>query len=105
MTKDEAERLITSRLDNLSKKSYAFLQDLAVSKKHLTEEVKDSSGVEYQLDIHAFYDDKTKKTIRVLGSVFQIKEIAPWWLFWKNIDSSVANSDFIMKSDGSLVED
>jgi hypothetical protein len=104
MKHEAAQHLIQARIDQLSKLSYKDIQAL-IPQGHRTEESLGEDGLEYQIDIHAFYDDKRLGTIRVSGSAYEPKEHAPWWLFWKNIDSAVASSDFIMRPDGSLVED
>jgi hypothetical protein len=102
MKNEAAENLVKARLDELSKLPYPEVQTLM--QEHQTDEVKGGDGVEYQIDVRAFYDDKAQGTVRVTVSVFKPKEASPWWKFWKSVDSAVASDSFIMKSDGSFVE-
>jgi hypothetical protein len=68
--KEEARILIKSIVNKYEKLSYEELRTWAEEKKIKTEELNGPSGVEYQIELAATWDDKRKGTIRFSGAIY-----------------------------------
>lgn len=89
------KEVLTKRIDKLKNKSYRELSVLINSPLEVEELFIDNK--EYQLDVRVFYEDSKHGVIRVTVSVFEPKEQAPWWKFWRNIDSPILSDGFSTK--------
>jgi hypothetical protein len=93
MDKQEATLLLERSLHTIRKRSYADLKKMVESGAIETQEVVSDSGKSYQIEIQAFWDNKTRGNIRVCGAIDDggINAFVP------------VSSDFIMAPDGSFV--
>jgi hypothetical protein len=69
MDSAEARTILKSQLDRLRTKSYGEL--VALIGVHETTEVKGPSGVTYQVQLQAFWDDpkKPNQVLRIMGAI------------------------------------
>jgi hypothetical protein len=69
MDRAEARTILKSQLDRLRTKSYGEL--VALIGVHGTTEVKGPSGVTYQVQLQAFWDDpkKPNQVLRIMGGI------------------------------------
>ena len=84
-------KILDPIIEGYRRKNYSFWESHIGDQ--ITFEGKTDDGIEYQVEIEPFYDDKKKKTIRV---VFAIDD------GWLRAYFPVC-SDFIMAPDGSFV--
>lgn len=90
MDKIEARAVIAEEIRKLRERSYEELLEL---RSPVTDQVVARSGKTYQVERQAFWDDKRRKTLRVLVSV----DDGGWRSFFPLAD------DFIIAPDGSFV--
>lgn len=88
MDKDEARQVARERLEELRRQPYDELLEL-----HEHEERTGASGVEYQLEVRSFPDDKSSGNLRVTVAI----DDGGWRAFAPLSDS------FIVAPDGSFV--
>ena len=68
MNKQEAQKIIAEKLKPYREKPYSELIKM-IKQKPSTYELRGQSGVLYQIEIQAFWDDKPNGNIRVMGSI------------------------------------
>lgn len=68
MNKDEAKGIIQEELEPFRLKPYAELVLMIEGEPFVTERVG-PSGTRYQIEIEAFWDDKSGGDVRVIGSI------------------------------------
>ena len=68
MNKEEASQVIRAELEPLRVKPYLELIEM-IDAEPLTGDRTGASGGKYQIEIQAFWDDKPKGDIRVMGSI------------------------------------
>jgi len=90
---EEARRLLFVEEAKLRQLSYDDLQALDTP---IVRELVAESGNTYEIEIDTLWDDRRKKTLRVL------LHIEPWW-GWGWLIPKKLTTDFIMAPDGSLV--
>ena len=78
--------------------SYAKMQKLADKKFNDTVHPRSDA----QIGIDVFYDDKKLGNIRCMVALFVVETKPRWWKFW---DTAVHNEDFIIKPNGSFVNE
>jgi hypothetical protein len=67
MNKEEAKEILKIELEKFREKSYQELKnDLG---KPITYGIKTPNGVEYQVEIEIFWDDKPDNNLRVMGAI------------------------------------
>lgn len=90
MNKAEARQIMSDRVRELRTLSYERLLQLQSS---INEEIEGASGARYQLEVQAFWDDKSKKTLRIVTSIDDggLRAFAPM------------TESFIVAPDGSFV--
>ena len=96
----ELEKILAARVEELKSRKYSDLLNLTENQIE-TEEVL-VNNKEYQIDTKCFIEDKVHKVIRVTISIYESKELAPWWKFWENIDSPALSESFIVEDDKTL---
>jgi len=64
----DARAVLSQELARYRAKSYSELVRQLLGKQD-TYEVRSSSGVKYQLEIQAFWDDKPNDVLRVMGAI------------------------------------
>jgi len=91
MDKREAKEILAHKLKVYRKRSYDDLLYLLYTQD--TEEIKASSGVVYQLEFQAVWDDKEGGNLRVMGAIDDggFRAFVP------------LSDDFIIAPDGSFV--
>lgn len=67
MDEIEAKEILANKLEAYRKRSYDELQYLLHTQD--TEEIKASSGVVYQIEFQAVWDDKEGRNLRVIGAI------------------------------------
>ena len=90
MNKPEARQLLAAKLTELRRQSYS---DLLRFMEPEGLEVAGPSGVTYQLEVEAFWDDEPQRNLRVTVSI----DDGGWRAFIPLTD------DFIIAPDGSFV--
>ncbi len=100
--------LRTERLDELRHLGYKFLADAIRASSGSSAELElleaiNEEGKEFQIEVTAFWDDKPNKDIRVTADVLPVpmKPI----LGFIPIYISKAGDDFIIRPDGSFVDE
>lgn len=93
--KAEARRLAVDALDPLRALSYGELV-AEYLKRSDTVQVEGRDGVEYNLEVTAYWDDRKKRTLRVLACVDDGS------LRWGLFSTSVCE-DFIIGPDGAFI--
>ena len=93
MNKREAKSLLLSKLNTYRMKQYS--EFLPLMDEPDTFELNGESGVEYQIEIQAFWDDKKDGDIRVMGSIDNggLRALFPLC------------EDFIMSPNGEFVDE
>lgn len=91
MNRSEAKNIITKELVKYRSKSYKELSEM-IGKVPFSAEVNSEDGTWYQIEIEAFWDDKTHGDVRVMGSI----DDGTWSAFYPVTDS------FIKRPDGSF---
>jgi hypothetical protein len=91
MNTQEAQSLLSEYLAGYRNYSYDELQTRL--REIDTYQVNGESGVQYQVEIQVFWDDKLQQNIRVIGAI----DDGGWRAFLPLTDS------FIMAPDGSFV--
>jgi hypothetical protein len=86
----EARQLLAAKLAELRQLSYG---DLLRYREPVCVEVTGPSGVVYQVEVEAFWDDRKRRDLRVLASI----DDGGWRAFSPLCD------DFIIATDGSFV--
>ena len=86
----EARQLLAAKLAELRQLSYG---DLLRYREPVCVEVAGPSGVVYQVEVEAFWDDRKRRDLRVLASI----DDGGWRAFSPLCD------DFIVATDGSFV--
>ena len=79
MDKSEAKQLIAKELNEYRAKSYEeFI--LLIDKASVTYELKGANGVNYQIEIQAFWDNKKNGNVRVAGAIDDggLRALAPF---------------------------
>jgi hypothetical protein len=89
----EARGILAAELDQLKRRSYAELRQMAESRAVETREVTGPSGAWYQLEIQAVWDDRPGGCVRVLASIDD-----GGWRAWVPL-----TNDFIIAPDGSFL--
>lgn len=91
MNRFEAKRILVGELKRVRDRSYADLRRLIADQENY--EVKGSSGVPYQLEISAVWDDEPDQDLRVIVSIDDggLRAFCP------------LGSSFILAPDGSFV--
>lgn len=89
---DLEKSVLSDRINKL--KLYGYAELLSLIQHPIEVEEISINGKAYQIDTRCFFEDKANKTIRVTVSLFAPKEYAPWWKFWKNIDTAVISDSF-----------
>lgn len=69
MDKVEASKILSERLAEYRRQSYAELARLVAAKQIDTSEIPGPSGASYQLEVQFFWDDQPGGDVRVLGSI------------------------------------
>jgi hypothetical protein len=90
---EEARRLLFDEEGSLRQLSYDELQRLDTP---IVRELVGESGSTYEIEIETFWDDRRKKTLRVL------LHIEPWW-GWGWLIPKKLTTDFIIAPNGSFV--
>ena len=67
MRKEEAQTVLLNLLNKYRAKSYNDL--VCLLKKKVTSELTTDSGVKYQVEFQAVWDDKADGNLRVIGSI------------------------------------
>ena len=93
MDKIEANEILARYIEDLRMLSYAELCKYLNLVDIDTPEVIGKSGVKYQLEIHAFWDNKPNVNLRVMVSIDD-----GGWRSYKPL-----TSDFIIDPDGTFV--
>ena len=94
MNKKEAGKILEVKLDEIKLLGYGKLKEWVVEKNVEVFEITGPDGVEYQIEIQAFFDDNIEKDIRVLGSIDD--GTLPASMF-------PVSSDFIISENGEIV--
>jgi hypothetical protein len=68
MNKAEAKRLIAKELEIYRSKNYHELI-IMINSEPITYELKGEDGVNYQIEIKAFWDDKENGNVRITGVI------------------------------------
>ncbi len=91
MDSQEARTIVAKELRRYRARSYQELQRLLKEHDHL--EVRGPSGVSYQLEVEAVWDDRPGRNLRVFGHIDDggLRAVAP------------LTEDFIMAPDGSFI--
>ena len=90
----EAKAVLGAELTKLRALSYTDLVERLLD-RHETFEVAGPSGVRYQIELQAFWDDKPGRNLRVVAAI----DDGGWRAFVPVTD------DFILAPDGSFVGD
>ena len=69
MDKSEAQKVLSEQLGRFSQRSYGELVALVESAHVEDFEVRGASATTYQIEVQFFWDDKTRGTVRVVGSI------------------------------------
>jgi hypothetical protein len=90
MNKEEARKLLARRITELRSLSYVALQQMQGPN---TAQATGPSGKAYQLEIQIFWDDRSRRNLRVMVSVDDMggSSLAP------------LSDDFIVAPDGSFL--
>jgi hypothetical protein len=92
---------LDDKLRKLERQGYQAIRGMAEARDTSTEAVSDQAK-EYLVQMRAVYEDKDKQLVRIKGVVFRARELAPWWLFWKNIDKAIVRLEHVMLPNGSI---
>ena len=68
MNRQEAESIVAEQLKSYREKPYSELVKL-MGQKPSTFEIRGPSGVLYQLEIQAFWDDQPNGNVRIMASI------------------------------------
>ncbi|MGB2862528.1 MAG: hypothetical protein WBC05_04310 [Sedimentisphaerales bacterium] len=68
MNKEEAKHIVQAELESYRAKPYSELVQM-IDAESVTGEFIGPSGKRYQIEIQAFWDDKSNGNIRVLGAI------------------------------------
>jgi len=90
----EARQILSEKLAELRRTSYADWQRVIGTKHSRTEQVLAPSGTKYQIQVQAFWDDQPEKNIRVMAAM----DDGSLLLAMKPLCE-----DFIITPDGSFV--
>jgi hypothetical protein len=93
----EVDKMFKEKLDEYRKLPFEELEKWADSKNVITSEAT-IAGKDYQMDIDARWDDKSKKTIRVTGFITSNRP-RHWWQSFMNKESY----GFIKDSNGNFI--
>ena len=109
MSKDEAQDIISEYTEPYRRLGYRKLASL-IDQEPITEEVKGTGEVAYQIELQVFWDDKPKGDIRFLGSIFESPSKPLFWKYpilrWIPIYfGDLANDDFIMSPKGEFIDE
>lgn len=93
--KQEANAILSEELEKIRNLGYQELRKTFIEQKDIKNlEITGASGVDYQVEIQGWWDDKVDKDIRVLGSIDN-----------GGLSAYVPLGDsFIMQPDGSLID-
>ena len=94
MNKHEAQGLLEEQLGSYRSEGYEAL--LRLVREPDTFQIHAASGAAYQVEISAVWDDRDGGDLRVMGAIDDGG-------FWRSI--APLCSDFIMRPDGTFVED
>jgi len=92
MDKPEASAILATEVQKLRKRPYCDLVRRLLDKQE-TFEVTAASGVRYQIELQAFWDDKRAKNLRLIGAI----DDGGWSSYLPLTDN------FIVAPDGSFV--
>jgi hypothetical protein len=91
MNEIEAKSILAEELSRYRKRPYSEL--LSLVDRSETFERASPSGMTYQIEMQVFFDDKSKRNLRVMGAIDD-----GGWRAWKP-----TCDDFIVAPDGSFV--
>ena len=94
MDKVEAMEIIDKELSVFRSKSYFELKDI-IGLEPITKEITSGTGIKYQIEIMAHWDDKPDQDIRVHGCIDDMG----WRAYFP------LSSDFIMSPNGKFVDE
>ena len=91
MNKVEAHSILREQVESYRRRSRSSLLELLSEQDTFT--VRGESGVEYQLEFQAFWDERANGNLRVIGAIDDggLRALAPF------------TADFILAPDGSFV--
>jgi hypothetical protein len=94
MDKTEAMEIIENELAVYRHKSYAELNEM-IGAEPITKEITSNTGIKYQIEIMAHWDDNQDEDIRVHGCIDDMG----WRAYFP------LSSDFIMSPNGKFVDE
>jgi hypothetical protein len=103
MDKVEMRALLIEHLASYRVRSYEDLVAAVETDRVETSEVKGTGGAEYQIEVCFFWDDKREGNVRAAGSIDEVPH-RPLFGFLP-IYVSAVNEDFIMRPDGTFVDE
>lgn len=102
---DEAQTIVKEKIEPYGHKSYDELVEMVGHTE--TFEITGRSGAEYQVEIKAFWDDKSNSNIRVMAAIDESPQRPVFWripiLRWIPIYGPDAIDSFIMSPSGTFI--